>query len=206
MIDILNANEVKYLALYTGSEEVFGIDFELDEIQAMKTLMDKNVINKNNLPQKDAVMLVELIRKYNNAKYYIHFQNFVIAVLDEKWCVIKRIQEKEEKTYQFGLSTIEGALRILLAHPLIASQLLDNKNLLKDSYLLIELFDEEKVLNHSLAIMYKEDSYSQLDDDLQPVNKLKDCDIIGWLLDNLCYANKLEEVMEGICNEYKKQR
>lgn len=205
MIDILTANEVNYLALYTGTQEVFGVDTELNEAHAMRTLIDKEVINKNNLPEKDAVMIVELIRRYNNANYYIHFQNFVIAILDDKWCVVKRIQEGIEKTYRFGLSAIEGAFRIMFAHPLIASEILDNKQLLKDSYLLIELFDKEKILKSNLAITYQEETYYKLDDQLQKSDKLDDCNIVEWLQHNLHhdYINKLNETMEGIHNERK---
>ena len=202
MIKQLSASEVNYLALYIGMREVFGVEEELNEPQAMNSLLEKGIINKKNLPEKETVMLVESIRRYNTADYYIHFQNIVIAIFDKKWCIVKRKQE-EEQTYQFAMAPIESGMRLLVAHPLIAYEVFKDLQLRKDSYLLIELFDKDKVLIDTLAMKYKEGQYYGLDTKLPPSFQQEKSEIVAWLLCTMeeeygeIFKSVIKEVQNG---------
>lgn len=184
MEGFLSTEEIAFLLTYIEETSLFGVIQKEDEAYAMEQLIKKGWIEKGLKPNKQTMMLVEMLRLYQQAKLYLHFQEYVFGLVEgERW-IIKKEVEEEEKTYQaFFMGNQASVAKIMQGHPLIYYSLAPtDERPLPDCNLILEMFDEHKAFIAELLIEAKEGIPYLLSDALKRETAVEKRDIQKWLM------------------------
>ena len=202
----LTAKEVYYLAEYIDVEEFMGIPYESPDQETMSILIQKGILGKKGQVCTQTVGYVELLRMYQDAHAYIHFQEYIFAICkDGKLTICKIMDGKEERLYGIVLGDIMTMLRLMLTHPILSYELAKrNKQTPKElraCNLVIELFDKDFQCLDEYSIEYDGEHWYGLDDDLQRVSYLdKEPEACKWLLERLPidYKRMIQKKGKGV--------
>lgn len=193
---ILNLQEVNYLISFIGDIELFSIPVVDDDKEAMSSLVDKGLINRDGKPNTKTVFIVEMLRAFNHASIYFHFQDFVFALIDEETCIINKKIYQDDTTYnQFMIGDYKMIWNIILNHPIIKQQHNNEVYEIGDCNLIIELFNKTKQLLGEVKVEIDNNEWYLLNDELKRESKIEELDIMQIVLELL--PSKMASVLKG---------
>ena len=193
----LSAAELYYLAEYQGLDEIYGIDYLYNDLNAKIKLIEKGVLEEDGQINYLTVMMVELIKKYVEAQDYYCIEEFIFGVDEDGSCVaIQEIKNKQGSLYELLFGDVVLMLQIMMNHPLIrksAYKHLLHTNQIKDlepinvyeSLLVIEHFKTGFKHVKDLRVWYKDQEYLLLDRYNGIIEKTEEIDCFKWLVDRL---------------------